>query len=188
MLEVFLSKSSNSAEFAARWWACLIDNPYFEQGRIAPYNSLMPPIDEPSAEELAKFANELTVLIHDELNKTWNKESHVYNETGAHEMVPTPMHILLWSENGTPCELMDLATKNAEMFIPWWAWPSGIRMRVSRFHVEIQRGNISPWETKWGERPESIGPAKVQNSLQHVRGLFGIELDEEQIPPDPSYS
>ncbi len=172
MLEEYLREAKTSSEYAARWWACIVDNPCFEQGVRPEYNVPWPPIDEPSKEALVRFGDELTLLIDDELNKTWGKQSSVYDESGEHHFVPTPMHVLLWSHKNTPCEIMQEASNNSETFIPWWCWQINIQMRVSRFHVELQRNSISPWQTLWGTIPESIPPAMVKNSIQHVRGMF----------------
>lgn len=135
-------------------------------------NVPMPPIDQPEEEGLTRLANKLTELIDDELNRTWNKQTEVFDEDGMSQFVPTPMFFMLWVEKNTPCTILELASNSSGVFIPWWAWPTGIKMRVSRFHVEIQRGIISPWENKWGSRPNSIPPGPRTNPLEFVREAF----------------
>ena len=173
MLEEYLRKAETSSEYAARWWACIVDNPCFEQGIRPEHNVPWPPIDEPSVEALVRFADELTLLIDDELNKTWPKQSEVFDDSGDHHLVPTPMHFMLWAHKNTPCDIIQEASNNSQTFIPWWCWQINTQMRVSRFHVELQRNTFSPWETVWGSMPESIPAGKTENPIQHVRGIFG---------------
>jgi hypothetical protein len=174
VLKEYLDNANTSSQYAALWLANFIHDPSFElEYRTQNQSFMPPPIDEPTEEELLRFADELSGLINDKLNKTWTKETFITDESGNEQLVPMPLNLLIEVVQSVPCAMLEDAAEAAQMHVPWWGWPSSMRIRVSRFHAEVQRHEISPWYTIWGERPNSIPPGEKTDPIKYVRGKFG---------------
>lgn len=166
MLKEYLAQATTAAEYAARWWACYLNNPNFEYSSKPETNNKWPPIDEPSEDNLIDFANQLKIIIEVGLTKLASDGSIGINGSSA--------QLLLWAERRTPCDTLSLAANKSGVFIPWWVWPVEMKMQVSSFHVEILRANSSHWEPRWGTKPVIVVTEETPaDPTKRTRGIFG---------------